>query len=138
MTKSETPNADALSIGISKDARWFMFDFTIGTKHAVITMGIKSIASAAESMLNALALVPRRALPRKGLPPKRVYESPVIRLVGYGVATAPLADRVVVEFELPGRVELRIALVPRDAEKLGSALLAGAAKAKQASNLTRQ
>jgi hypothetical protein len=89
-------------------------------------------------MLNALSHIPGRALPTKGLQSERVYEAPAIEAIEFGVGTAPLGDRVVAEFELPGQVQLRIALSPRDAKLLGSALRAGADKVKKARNLTKQ
>ena len=89
-------------------------------------------------MLNALSHVPKNALSAKGLQSARIYEAPVIAPVEFGVAEAPMDDLVVAEFELPGQVQLRIQLTPIDAERLASALRAGAAKAIAARNLPKQ
>ena len=139
-TPDDIPNANELTLNMSKDAKWFIFDFGISEgRHAGITMHLRDIHRAVQNVINTLSdPLLRGAIPARGLQKERVYRAPVVPAVEFGSSTTGFGEQVAAEFELPGGVQLLIGLSPRDAKLLASALIAAADKAESRQNLTRQ
>jgi hypothetical protein len=135
---SDVPDADGLNVAVSPDGRWIAFDFIVGDKHAMITMRSKHLPDAITAMLAALVNPGLSSIFGPDIHEKRVYSALPIPASQIGTSVTPFGETVTADFELPGAVQLRVALSPSDAMKLREALTDAIGQCSQRENLTKQ
>jgi hypothetical protein len=135
---SQVPDADGLNVVVSPDGKWIAFDFTVGDKHAVITMHSRRLPDAITAMLAALLNPALSSIFGRDIHEKRVYSALPIPASQIGTSVTPFGDTITADFELPGAVQLRIALSPSDAMRLREVLTDAINQCSERENLTKQ
>ncbi|MEA2782928.1 MAG: hypothetical protein QOK29_4472 [Rhodospirillaceae bacterium] len=135
---SQVPDADGLNVVVSPDGKWIAFDFIVGDKHAVITMHSRRLPDAITAMLAALLNPALSSIFGPDIHEKRVYSALPIPASQIGTSVTPFGDTITADFELPGAVQLRIALSPSDAMRLREVLTDAINQCSERENLTKQ
>jgi hypothetical protein len=119
---SDTPHADDLKIAPSPNGKWMLFDFTVGDKHAFISMDTKNFPAAFQALLGSLNVPALVDIRGPDLPAYGYFETVAVRPAQFASSITPLGDNVVLAFELPGAIHLPLVFRLDDAKKLRSAL----------------
>jgi len=117
-----TPHADGLKIVPSQNGKWIVFDFTVGDKHALVSMDTVALPAAFQALLGGLNIPALADIKGPDLPSHGYFEAVAVRPIQFGSSITPLGDNVVLAFELPGAVQLRLVFRLDDAKQLRSTL----------------
>jgi hypothetical protein len=135
---ADTPNATALRIEASPNGKWILFDFTVGDKHAFVTMDTSNFPAAFQTLLATLSLPALATISGPKLPSYGYFSTEVVRPLQYASNITPLGQDVVIGFELPGAVQFHAALLPPDARQLQSAIEDAIQRCAAHQNLSKQ
>jgi hypothetical protein len=99
-----------------------LFDFTVGDKHAFVSMDTINFPAVFQALLGSLNIPALAEMSAPDLPSYGYFESVAVRPNQFSSSTTPLGDNVALAFELPGAVQLHLVFRLDDAKKLRLAL----------------
>lgn len=117
MDATDIPDADNLSIAVSSDGKWLVFDFKVGEGHSLITMRSSLMAQISEALMAVLRDENMENIPTGSLP-HGYHFAHAVDVKQTGTSILPFGEAVVVQFGLSANVQMGFAMTPPDAERL--------------------